>query len=704
VSVLTVLTAAAVRWALGPWLGDRSPYLVFTLAVLVSAQAGGVGPGLAATALGGLAGLALFVGVPPPAWPDWVMLGVFLAVGVACSVLTEKVRRARTAAALSVESETRRAERARILGEAARALGESKSEVPAVAGAVARQAALLLDGTAEVRLLGADGTTLETAAVWHHDRGEVRPEGARPVPAHGGVWGKLLESGEPLSLASVADADTTRELARLGNAPLAVPLAWEGARVGVLLVGRDAPDGGFTEDDQALLKGLARQAAVALARAQQERALLAEVAERRKTEEALRESEERLKEASRLKDEFLATVSHELRTPLSAILGWAHILRGEGETDAATVQRALDAIVRNAEQQARLVSELMDISRIVAGCLRIEVQPLELVSVIRAALDTVRPTAESKGVTLRSSVDAEAGPLVGDPNRLQQVVWNLVSNAIKFTPREGQVTVRAVRVGSEVVLAVEDTGPGIKPEFLPHVFERFRQGESAGTRGRAGLGLGLAIVRHLVELHGGTVIAANREDGTGAVFTVRLPIRALRPGEAAASPAAAVPQLAGGPLPSLEGIRVLVVDAESDARDILSVVLARGGARVLGVSNVAEALACLDEQKPQVVLADLETVEAAGDELMQRLRDRAPENGTVAIAALTPYDRPEDRARALLAGFHMHVGKPIQPREVVAVVASLAGRIARGSEAGPTAGDAGTPAAETPAAPLTAPS
>jgi signal transduction histidine kinase/ActR/RegA family two-component response regulator len=672
ICLLAVLAAAAIRWALGPWLGDRAPYLLFTLAVLVSAQAGGLGPGLAATALSALAGLGLFVGLPPPAWSDWVVLGIFVAVGAALSVLAEKMRRTRAALGAAAEAETRRAERGRVLADAARALGEAKDDVPAVAAAVARQTALLLEGAAEVRVLSEDGSTLETLAACDHERGEVRPEGARPVPVREGVWARLLESGEPMSLSPLPEGD--RELARLGSSPVAVPLAWDGSRIGALLFGRDV-DRPLGEDDLALLKGLARQGGVSLARARQSKALVEECAQRRQSEEALRESEQRLQEASRLKDEFLATVSHELRTPLSAILGWAHILRSEGETDPPTVQRALEAIVRNAELQSRLVSELMDISRIVAGALRIDLQPLELVPVIRAALDTVRPGADGKGVTLTSSVDAEAGPLVGDPNRLQQVVWNLVSNAIKFTPRGGQVTVRAMREGSEVVLTVEDTGPGIKPEFLPHVFERFRQGESAAARGRGGLGLGLAIVRHLVELHGGTVSAANRAEGTGAVLTVRLPIRALRTGEpAGAGRSAPAREVAGGPLPSLEGIRVLVVDAEPEAREILSVVLERHGARVLGVGNVDEALACLDEQKPHVVLADLDTVEAAGGERVQKLQERAAENGTVAMAAFTAYDHPEDRTRALLLGFQMQLGKPIQPREVVAAVGSLAGR------------------------------
>jgi len=410
--------------------------------------------------------------------------------------------------------------------------------------------------------------------------------------------------------------------------------------------------------------------------------LAQQLAEARRSADELAREGERLREAGRLKDAFLATVAHELRTPLSAMLGWAHVLREE-KVDEPTLARALDAILRNARAQMRLISDLLDISRIVAGTMRLELQPVEPVAVIRAALETVRPAAEARGVTLTSNVDAEAGPVTGDPSRLQQVLWNLLTNAIKFTPSGGTVAVRVQVVGGQVEVTVEDTGPGIPPAFLPHVFERFRQAEGEPNRGKGGLGLGMAIARKVVELHEGTIVAANREPGPGAVFTVRLPIKALRPGEARPLPQAITSQdleVGGGRMPSLEGVRVLVMDAD-DTRDMVTTILQKRGARVIASSSAQETYAVVAEQRPDVLLLDLDLACAGEESLIARVRALpAQEGGTTPAAALTAFGSG-DRTRALLAGFQLQLAKPVRPAELVATVASLAGRTRQTSEA-----------------------
>jgi CheY-like chemotaxis protein/anti-sigma regulatory factor (Ser/Thr protein kinase) len=296
--------------------------------------------------------------------------------------------------------------------------------------------------------------------------------------------------------------------------------------------------------------------------------------------------------------------------------------------------------------------------------------------VIRAALETVRPAAESKGVALTSNVDAEAGPVTGDPSRLQQVLWNLLSNAIKFTPAGGAVAVRVQAVDGQVEVTVEDTGPGIPPAFLPHVFERFRQAEGEAMRGKGGLGLGMAIARKVVELHEGTITAANRDPGPGAVFTVRLPIKVLRPGEARPSaglPPAPDAESSGGRMPSLEGVVVLVMDAD-EAREMVVTILQKRGARVKALSSAEEAFAMVAEQRPDVLLLDLELADAGEDSLIRKIRALpAEEGGTTPAAALAAFGAG-DRTRALLSGFQLQLAKPVRPAELVAAVASLAGR------------------------------
>jgi signal transduction histidine kinase/CheY-like chemotaxis protein len=393
-------------------------------------------------------------------------------------------------------------------------------------------------------------------------------------------------------------------------------------------------------------------------------------------------------EVNRLKDEFLATLSHELRTPLTAVLGWTRLL-GTNQLDEATARRALETIERNAQAQVQLIDDILDVSRIIRGKLRLNVRPSELTPVIEAAVDSVRPAAEAKGIRLHVVLDPRAGPVSGDPDRLQQVVWNLLTNAVKFTPKDGRVQVLLTRVNSHLELTVSDTGQGIEEKFLPFVFDRFRQADPSTTRIHGGLGLGLAIVRHLVELHGGTVTVESPGAGQGTTFKVSLPLMIMHRQEfahggtddaATATNAAATHPTAGGRLtldcpPELDSLRVLLVEDEPDAREMLVAVLMQCRAEVRAVSNAADALSELEAWQPEVLISDIEMPGEDGYTLIRKIRNLPPERGgKIPAAALTAYARAEDRMRALLSGFQLHVPKPVEPAELVAVVASLAGR------------------------------
>jgi signal transduction histidine kinase/ActR/RegA family two-component response regulator len=379
--------------------------------------------------------------------------------------------------------------------------------------------------------------------------------------------------------------------------------------------------------------------------------------------------------ASAMKDEFLATLSHELRTPLSAILGWAQVLRLR-TSNQEELRRGLEAIERNARVQAQLIEDLLDMSRINSGKLRLDIQPVDPVTFVEAALETVRPAAEAKAIRLEKRLEAATGPVSGDPHRLQQVVWNLLSNAIKFTPHEGTVTVELHRDDSHVELTVRDTGIGIRPEFLPYVFERFRQADATTTRMFGGLGLGLSIVRRLVELHGGTVRAMSAGEGQGSTFVARLPVAREyaivggRPVRAHFAPTTFDFEHA-----DLAGLKVLVVEDEADARDLAQRVLSECHANVLTASTASEAIAAVEQEKPDVIVSDIGMPDVDGYELLRRIRALGPERGgRVPAIALTAFARTEDRMRALRAGFLVHVAKPVEPSELVATVASVAGR------------------------------
>jgi PAS domain S-box-containing protein len=379
--------------------------------------------------------------------------------------------------------------------------------------------------------------------------------------------------------------------------------------------------------------------------------------------------------ANRMKDEFLATVSHELRTPLTAILGWIRIMRS-GKLDPAKFARATEVIERNGRAQAAIIDDILDVSRIITGKLRLELDAIDLPALVQAALDSIRPAADAKEISVEWQFDLpDERRFAGDPDRMQQVVWNLVSNAIKFTPRGGHVQVDARQMGSHVELSVKDSGQGIEPEFLPHVFDRFRQADGTSTRRHGGLGLGLAIVRHLVELHGGTVDVDSPGVGKGSTFTVNLPVRAVQPiplSERSSLPARPANEM--GQL-SLAGLSVLVVDDEADARELIATVLEQAGARTFTASNVEEALAHVVRDHPDVLLTDIGMPGSDGYTLLQKVRELDPaDGGRIPAAALTAYSRIEDARRAVAAGFLRHVAKPVEPAFLVAQVAALAGR------------------------------
>ena len=380
--------------------------------------------------------------------------------------------------------------------------------------------------------------------------------------------------------------------------------------------------------------------------------------------------------ANRLKDEFLAMLSHELRTPLTAILGWSKMLM-DGHVAEETRAGALASIYRNARSQAQLIEDLLDISRIITGRLRIEARPVDLASVVEAAVASVRPTAQTKSLTIEAKLDPLAGAVSGDPDRLQQVVWNLLTNAVKFTPKGGLVEVRLARAGSQVEIAVSDTGQGIEPDFLPHVFDRFRQADSSTTRRHSGLGLGLAIVHHLVELHGGAARAESAGRGQGSTFRVVLPCAAceLSGEEVGEESPAANANGASAALTSLEGLKVLAVDDDADARQLIDEILSRCGAQVRTAASASKALEALRLWMPDVLLSDIGMPDGDGYTLIERVRALPTEHGgATPAAALTAYASAEDRARVLSSGYQAHLAKPIEPARLSALVAQLAGR------------------------------
>jgi PAS domain S-box-containing protein len=486
---------------------------------------------------------------------------------------------------------------------------------------------------------------------------------------------KILRSGRSIYLPEMeaegvpSDARDTAYLRRmqaLGTTSLmCVPILVQRRLYGAIGCGMSTSKRCFDRRDLAVAEEVGRRVGMAL-----DNARLFDLAKRERV---------RAEEAARAKDEFLAVVSHELRTPLSAVLGWARLLRG-GTLDPAKQSRALETIERNARAQAQLIEDLLDISRIITGKLRLSVSPVDLPQLVASAIDTVRPAADAKGVQLTVDVEIQGAIVPGDPDRLGQVVWNIVSNAVKFTPRGGRVDVRLRRHEDTSEISVEDTGRGIPSSFLPHVFERFQQAEAGTTRSHGGLGLGLAIVRHLVELHGGTIRVHSEGEGRGAKFVVRLPAEPLAlssiPAPSTSSDLPLFSPHAFGAHPELAGLHVLVVEDEPDARDLLRLTLEQASVRVDTAKSAEEALGLVQELRPDVLLSDIGMPGLDGYAFIQRVRSLPPEAGgfTPAIA-ITAYARMEDRTQALLAGFTNHLPKPVEPAELLAILANVSGRL-----------------------------
>lgn len=451
---------------------------------------------------------------------------------------------------------------------------------------------------------------------------------------------------------------------------LAVPvISRSGGVIGGLFFGHPQP-GIFTSRAERLIAGIAAHAAVAV-----DNARLYEAS--RKATENERAARAEIERISELKDEFLANLSHELRTPLNAILGWTQVLQYRS-FDVTDIRKGLEIIERNTRLQVQLIDDLLDMSRITSGKLRIDVQLIEPISIIEAALETVKLDAEAKGIRIEKILDTDPVFVWGDPSRLQQVMWNLLSNAIKFTPKQGKVQVLLRQADSHIEISVADTGIGLKPEFLEHVFERFRQADGSTTRQYGGLGLGLSIVKHLVELHGGAVLAESRGEDQGATFTIRLPLADLS--QEAQSRDRRHPELttqvAPNPeLPDLSGINVLVVDDEDDGRELIKQILEDGYADVITAEGGKEALAILEKCKVDILISDIAMPGMDGYGLVKRVRAFELRTGRrIPAIALTAFARSEDRTRALRAGFLVHIAKPVESDELLATVASAAGR------------------------------
>ncbi|HET7221016.1 MAG TPA: ATP-binding protein, partial [Vicinamibacterales bacterium] len=439
---------------------------------------------------------------------------------------------------------------------------------------------------------------------------------------------------------------------------LAVPVkSLSGDVLGGLFFGHSQP-GIFTHEHQRLAEGIASWGSLALENARLYRDA---------------------RDANRMKDEFLAVLSHELRTPLNAVVGYARLLRG-GVLSGEKAERGLETLERNATSLTQIVEDVLDVSRIISGKIRLDVQPVDLPLIVDNAVATVQPAADAKGVRIQTVIDPRVGPVSGDPDRLQQVVWNLLSNAVKFTAKAGRVQVVLECVNSHVEIVVSDTGAGIRPDFLPYVFDRFRQADPGTTRKTGGLGLGLAIARHIVEMHGGTVEAASAGEGQGATFRVRLPVMIVQPErtEVRREHPRTERWEPLTTLGNLHGVRVFAVDDEEDALTLLRVVLEAAGADVVTAASPGAAVEQIARVQPDVLVLDLGMPDMDGFELIRRIRTSSDPNvRDVPAAALTAFGRSEDRTRALRAGFEMHLAKPVDPGELVASIATLVRRSIR---------------------------
>jgi PAS domain S-box-containing protein len=507
---------------------------------------------------------------------------------------------------------------------------------------------------------------------WARELGEKYPpdpEAPTGVPAviRTGKAELYTEIPRELLEAGAQDAEHLRIIRELKlESAMVVPLRGRDRTLGAMTFIYADSGRRYTGDDLAFAEEFARRAAMAI-----ENARALKRAEDARAEERVLRREADV--ANRAKDEFLATVSHELRTPLNAMLGWTVTLRGRNPP--AEVDRGLAIIERNARRQTRLIEDVLDVSRIISGKLTLDVGPTNIGAILDAALEAVTPAAEAKGVAFAVDVDASF-TIIADSDRLQQVVWNLLVNAVKFTPKGGSVAVKASREGSDVRISVADSGEGIEPDVLPHIFEAFRQADASTTRRHGGLGLGLAIVKQLVTAHGGTVRAASEGEGRGAEFVVNLPARAVVPAVFDAPPAAELPAVSEAKAPPrLDGLSVLVVDDEEDARSIVEQVLSDQGATVTAAGSADEALRAFEATRPDVIVSDIGMPEMDGYALIRRVRSLPlSRGGRTPALALTAYAQKTDAQRAFAAGFQMHVPKPVEPAHLVTLVANLGGR------------------------------
>ncbi len=511
-----------------------------------------------------------------------------------------------------------------------------------------------------IDIVGEDGATSRVAYAHRDGTKEAlvyeAPVGVRAA-IRSGQPVLVSEAGETDLMAEAQSADQLRTLQQLKPRTwLVLPLTARDRVLGAITFAMTDSAGSYDRVDVRTAEVLARQVALTLDGTRLQR-----------DTEAARSATEA---ANRAKDEFLMTLSHELRNPLNAVSGWAKLLE-VGKLGEEQSRHAIEVILRNVNAQVRLVDDLLDMSSVVSGKMRLAIQPVNVADVIGEALDAVRPGAEAKGIQLQSVLDSPGAQVSGDPGRLQQVVWNLLYNAVKFTPKAGRILVKLQQVKSHVEIIVSDTGQGIRPDLLPYIFDRLRQGDSSRSRAHGGLGIGLALVRHIAELHGGSVFAESPGEEQGATFVVKLPLMVAGVRDHA------VAQAKSGPpdSPSLDGVRILVVDDDPAAVELVQEVLTQMGGEVRGAGTAEEALRVLEQWRPDVLVSDIEMPGQDGYTLIRKIRALAPERGGMTRAvALTAFGRPEDRIRSLMAGFNIHVSKPVDPSELTAIVASLAGR------------------------------
>ncbi|HEY0512361.1 MAG TPA: ATP-binding protein [Thermoanaerobaculia bacterium] len=614
-----VLAAFAVKLLCARQLGPGSPVLLLPFATVLAAWFGGLGPGLLATALSVAFAKEFFLDPADSPRDQAIQVAITALQGVVISLM------------------------AHLLGRARQEAGEARSH----AEAADRQRLGALENIGDAYLsVDRDWRFI------YANRNFFERYGRGPAPA---IYGRSLWEIYPELLGTEME-ESLRQAMEQG-APAAFELRSYLSDRWFRVVAEPNEDGGLSVSATDL---------TGLKRTEEGLRAAKEDAEKARTE---------AEAANRMKDQFLATLSHELRTPINAITGWTQILRS-GQLDGAGTARALDVIERNAKIQAQLIGDLLDISRIISGKLRLETRPAYPAEIVEAALAAVLPAAETKGVRIERSLDPGAGPVLADPDRLQQVMANLLSNAIKFTPRDGWVKVRLESVDGEARIQVEDSGEGIEPELLPQVFDSFWQADASTTRRQGGLGLGLAIVSQLVERHGGRVSASSPGRGQGAVFTVFLPI--LEPRQAAKEPeAAGAPAVRLAPGSSslpLAGVRVLAVEDDEATLDALTELLSLQGADVSPAASVDKALKTLEGFTPDVLVSDIGMPERDGYELMREIRALGHRAEDLPAVAVTAFASPEDRQRALAAGFQVHLAKPVDPRELAHVIASLAGR------------------------------